>query len=96
LTMNDAQRTNARKRFENWQKVSERRRAVIRQRWQEFQSLPEAEQVRIRAEFREYMRLSEGRRAELRRQWQQKSAAERQQILRQLRQQRRERLQQER
>ncbi len=66
----------------------EDRRSLVRQRWGDFESLPPEEQARIRADFREYRRLSVQRRAELRKQWQQKSLAERQQLLRELRQQR--------
>jgi len=90
LAMNQDDRRAARDRYGNWRTLSEDRRNLIRQRWGDFQSLSPAEQARIRGDYREFRRLSIERRAELRRQWQQKSQAERQQMLRDVRERRRQ------
>jgi len=91
--MDAGEKERATDRFRRWRDLGDERRALIRDRWNDFQNLSPGEQERIRRDFRDYQRLSAARRADLRKQWQQKSRGERQQLLRDLRERRRDRRQ---
>ena len=52
--MSKQQRREARRRFNNWQKLPQERRALIRERAEMFRDLSPEEQKRVRENFRRY------------------------------------------
>jgi hypothetical protein len=50
---------------------------VLRQRWQQYKSMPPEQQQRVRESFNRFRQMPPERRSELRRQWRQMSPAQR-------------------
>jgi hypothetical protein len=61
--------------------MPQEQRQVLRQRWQQFKSLPPEQQQRVRENFHHFREMPPERRMELRRQWHQMSPEQRRSVI---------------
>jgi hypothetical protein len=67
--MTPEQRTGARDRYQNWQRLPPEQQSLIRQRWQRFQQLTPEQQAAVRQNYHAYSGLPAEQRQRLRQRW---------------------------
>src|SRR5262245_56814513 len=75
-SMNEADRTLARERYQRWQELSPAEQKKLRKRWQKFRDLTPEQQAALREAYRRYQALPAAQRDRTSERWEQMSPEE--------------------